>query len=317
MNIEQIKQIIGYSDCKIEEVSGGLFNHVYKLNKSSVKYMKIFSDTAKSPNFPELPTTSTERCIVALEAHKIAYSSRSALILVPEILDYNLEKSYILMSGIEGEPLYNFVTNLHYSLDNLFCYTMKCIEWLKKIHCANIPRKAFIDNASDKFKKYKIDLQYNRLLNYLNETSRQNATLFIDSYINSKEQLVHGDFNSRNILLNTNTNQIGIIDFEQAHIGSGVYDVAYIASELIIRIVASQNEDKKLDEYIEKIFNSYYDDRLNLKTTFVIFSKHLFFQVLYRLVGPSKLAWSGHLNEVKKTEIIHFSITRLNELFIV
>jgi thiamine kinase-like enzyme len=221
------------------------------------------------------------------------------------------------MSGIEGEPLYNFVTNLHYSLDNLFCYTMKCIEWLKKIHCANIPRKAFIDNASDKFKKYKIDLQYNRLLNYLNETSRQNATLFIDSYINSKEQLVHGDFNSRNILLNTNTNQIGIIDFEQAHIGSGVYDVAYIASELIIRIVASQNEDKKLDEYIEKIFNSYYDDRLNLKTTFVIFSKHLFFQVLYRLVGPSKLAWSGHLNEVKKTEIIHFSITRLNELFIV
>lgn len=300
----------------INEVNGGLFNYVYKINsaQNNVTYLKIFTDLAKSNNFPPLPTSPEQRCFIAVESHKTAYESskNNAMVNIPKLLDYSLEDCFVLMEESSGTLLFDSLINHKSSLKSILNSYKICMRWLANMHTSSCKNSKKIDNSSYLFKKYKIELQYVKLVPLLSIKVQPTAGVFIDNYLNSKIQLVHGDLNSRNILIDSNDGLVvNIIDFEQGHMGYGLYDVAYLCSELVIRLWISNETD--VERHIGDLLTTY-SNKLS-DEEIIKYRLHLAFQVLYRLVGPSRSTWSGHLIASEVVRIKLWAINQLEELF--
>ncbi len=132
----------------------------------------------------------------------------------------------------------------------------------------------------------------------------------MDSYKTNHECVTYGDMNSRNILIARSDKLPYLIDFDQAHIGSPVYDLAYILSEFYV----SAHFYKKpgifslmidmLDVYFARTSSS----RRDLIESQM--SNHLAVQVIYRFNGPSRDSWTHYVDEESKPWIIA-SATRL------
>jgi 5-methylthioribose kinase len=93
-----------------------------------------------------------------------------------------------------------------------------------------------------------------------------------------KTCLVHGDFSPKNILVEDN-NHIVLIDFEVAHWGNPVFDVAYCIGHLMLKgwYLKKQQEVLKLIEVFLKVYN--------LETSNLI--PHLGLMLLARIDGKS------------------------------
>jgi tRNA A-37 threonylcarbamoyl transferase component Bud32 len=296
------------------EVNGGLFNYVYKINnnKNCISYLKIFTDKAKSDSFPPLPTSPKQRYFIAVECHKIAYEASLGItgVNVPKLINYSPKDYFVLMEEAVGTPLFDFLINTRSSPETILVSYEICMKWLAAMHSADCKDFEEIESSSNLFKEYKIDLQYSKLINFLPLTIQSSAKNFVRTYLNSKKQLVHGDLNSRNILIDKKDNIIiSIIDFEQGHLGCGLYDVAYICCELVIRLLLKGKNDIEL--HINNLLKVY-SNKLAAEEI-IDYRKHLAFQVLYRLVGPSRKVWSGHLSKSETKAVKLWSINQLEK----
>lgn len=309
----EVQKLLSCNISELLEVNGGLFNYVYKITDLDNKnhYLKIFTNRAKVKDFPPLPTSAQQRCFVAVECHKSALKLDPLItgVSIPEISDYSIDNCFISMDAIPGSHLFNYLIDTNISLDTIIFFYKKVMLWLSMLHNQPNTNLAAIDVDSDLFKRYKIKLQYSDLLPLIPAKFQKLAQIFINEYLNTKLHLVHGDLNSKNILVEGKDN-ISIIDFEQGHIGNGLYDVAYLCSELIIRLIAAGTVN--LEFYIHTLLIDY-SNKLSQEET-LNYRKHLAFQVLYRLVGPSQNIWSGHLHEFQKQQIKDWSLEQLAKL---
>lgn len=165
--------------------------------------------------------------------------------------------------------------------------------------------------ASDAFKRYKIGLQYLDLFALLPSSLLDGAGAFVAAYIQATDDVVHGDINSRNVLVESDN--IAVIDFEQGHLGDGIYDLAYILSEYVI--FSHARSHAAMESFIDATWRQYVKVRSGaaLDGAEYRFQTHLGFQTLYRLVGPSRTVWSGHLDESVKRDLTAWSMDRLSK----
>ena len=66
----------------------------------------------------------------------------------------------------------------------------------------------------------------------------------IDEITNEKIALVHGDFSPKNILATSDHSPI-ILDFEVAHTGNPVFDLAFVSAHLLCKTVRTHNASEK------------------------------------------------------------------------
>ncbi|MBP7894599.1 MAG: aminoglycoside phosphotransferase family protein, partial [Candidatus Planktophila sp.] len=66
----------------------------------------------------------------------------------------------------------------------------------------------------------------------------------IDEITTEKIALVHGDFSPKNILATSDHSPI-ILDFEVAHTGNPVFDLAFVSAHLLCKTVRTQNASEK------------------------------------------------------------------------
>ena len=143
--------------------------------------------------------------------------------------------------------------------------------------------------ASDPFKRFKIDLQYRKVLADVPQPLHAAATQFIDAYLVNRAEPVHGDLNSRNVLVDAGSP--AVIDFEQGHFGEGSYDLAYLLCEFAILRLRAEEDPEAL---LESAWRRYADARAwpGDGAAFIRWRVHLAFQTLYRLVAC--LRFNGH-----------------------
>ncbi len=104
---------------------------------------------------------------------------------------------------------------------------------------------------------------------------------------------------------------VSIIDFEQGHYGEGLYDLAYLLSEYVIR-------DLRLAVDPVVIIVSAWDDYCRARglgkseDAWQRLRVHLAFQTLYRLVGPSRKVWTGHLDDDARDTVRRWSVDELS-----
>ncbi|EJF91076.1 phosphotransferase [Bartonella tamiae] len=301
--IENLANKIFVKPFTLHKIEGGLFNKIVKahLSNSNV-FIKKFTNKAEAGCYPPLPTSAAQRFTVACKWHNMSIEASKMCngVNVPKIISLYDDLFIIVMDEVKGKPLYEYLLNDH-CIDNEILE--KIIFFLAKLHNMTINNKNMLYSSSNEFKKFKIKLQYNDMFNYIPIEFISKLEKFILNYINTNCDLIHGDINSRNILIEKN--EISIIDFEQGQLGEGIYDISYIISEYVIQGIRLNSD---IETMIKKNWYLYCDARKSsdLTNQYAAFRLHLAFQTLYRLKGPSRHIWSNHVNNDKKNKIIHW-----------
>jgi tRNA A-37 threonylcarbamoyl transferase component Bud32 len=293
---------------ELETTEAGLFNQVFKVSSiEGTGYIKRFVDQAISGNFPPLPTTAMQRYLVAIEWHRLALRAARLCrtVEVPEILGLYPKLKVVVMSSVTGDSLHGILTQpprVEQCLPSL-------IDWLAALHSLETPPCGPLTEATKAFKAFKIELQYSRLLPQLPQEKRDAAASFVRQYLDCEAEPVHGDINSRNVL--TGGLSVAVIDFEQGHLGEGIYDLAYIVSEYVIRELS---RDVTPEPFIEEAWERYAEARKTADSlaSHARFRVHLGFQTLYRLIGPSRAVWTGHLNMTQCAHVRDWSTRQVS-----
>lgn len=298
----------------ISEVNGGLFNRVYSFFiEDKQYYLKSFEEKAKFDGYPPMPTSAKQRYYIAEYSQKLFcdINNNFNYVEIPKIVFSDNSKLWIIMDKVSGVDFYEKITS---DLNMAQCVDIikVIIKMLANIHHLKLEEDLnFLNSNSYDFKEYKVNLQYVKLLPYLHEKHKKSANIFIANYLADKSCLMHGDINSKNILVNEG-NMVSIIDFEQGQLGDGIYDVAYIVSEFVLNYLKFE-EEEKIEKHIQNFLNIYcsFINEYDFESINTNYRIHLAFQVLYRLVGPSKQVWSGHLNEETKILLNDWSLNQL------
>ena len=334
----QVARLLWPGPQSIEPVAGGLFNRVLKVSSpAGTHYLKRFTEVALSGDFPPLPTRAAQRCLVACSWHDLAsracvmQATRQATrqttrqttrpataqpLNVPALVAIQSEYDIVAMDAAAGAPLHERLKSepgdKAVDAAALELPLRSIARWLGRLHALPLqPRNALLA-ASRPFKAFKIELQYVRLLDELPSPLHRAARAFIDDYLTLEAEPVHGDLNSRNLLVDAD-HRVSVIDFEQGHFGEGSYDLAYLLSEYAIRAL---NHDRDPLPIVARAWDHYgsaklpadplaWQRRLHL---------HLAFQCLYRLVGPTRAVWTGHLDKAAGRRVRGWSLGLLERL---
>jgi 5-methylthioribose kinase len=86
-------------------------------------------------------------------------------------------------------------------------------------------------------------------------------SILIDEITSLKITLVHGDFSPKNIMATTDHRPI-VLDFEVAHIGNPVFDLAFLLAHLLCKVIHALQADQKqfLVETATEFLSSYHQN---------------------------------------------------------
>ena len=318
----QVARLLWPSPQQIEPVTGGLFNRVLKVTSpAGTHYLKRFTEAALSGDFPPLPTRAAQRCLVACSWHDMA--SRAAAMQagtpplnVPALVAIQSEYDVIAMDAAAGTPLYERLqapgthsTAAAGQEPHIELPLRSIARWLGRLHALPLQPRDSLLAASRPFKAFKIELQYARLVDELPPHLHRAALAFIHDYLVLEAEPVHGDLNSRNVLVDAE-NGVSVIDFEQGHCGEGCYDLAYLLSEYVIRALHHDRDPLPL---VARAWDHYASARLlaDPPAWRRRLHLHLAFQCLYRLVGPTRAVWTGHLDDTAGRRVRAWSLGML------
>jgi len=295
----------------VSEVTGGLFNRVLRVEAPSrVLYYKRFTERAKLGAFPPLPTSPWQRWLVASRCQ--ANASRCAAggeVSVPPLVRADEARCSVLMEAAAGTLLYDAIVAEGTS-SAVRRAVGRVVVWLARVHREPPRELPTLVEHSAAFKRYKVDLQYERLLPELG-AAREAGARFVERYLALERHLLHGDINSRNILVDGD-GAVAIIDFEQGQVGEGAYDVAYLVSELVIACLRDGTDPAPVVDELWALYVRHAAPEPEPPAHMRDFRTHLAFQVLYRLIGPSRQTWTGHLTDDAKAIVHTWSLREAN-----
>ena len=108
----------------------------------------------------------------------------------------------------------------------------------------------------------------------------------IDEITLEKIALVHGDFSPKNIMATIDQSPV-VLDFEVAHTGNPVFDLAFLSAHLLCKIIATDNQvDKELLAQTANEFLNKYSDTTRLAISLNL-HKHTALIALARVEGVS------------------------------
>jgi len=300
------RRLLG-SGARLALVEGAMFNDVMRASAGAqTLYLKRINDRPVLASLPPMPTSAAQRFEVALGWHALA--KRAAMlaggVTVPAIAAVDLHHHVIAMQAVRGAPLH---ARMLASTPLPLTLVLPVVDWMACLHGLDLQPRRNLLEASAPFKAYKVALQYFGILDHLPPALHGRVQRFARDYLAMDAEPVHGDLNTRNVLCAEDT--AGVIDFEQGHFGDGVYDLAYLVAEFVIGAVRHAQDPAAV---IAQAWGRYASGRgwcedavsgprdaagagMVNPARHADYRAHLAIQTLYRLTGPSRQVWTGHL----------------------
>ncbi|WP_437931892.1 aminoglycoside phosphotransferase family protein [Sorangium sp. So ce291] len=287
----------------IDKQAGGLFNFLLRVETTrGVFFYKQYLDNQSNEiyNVPKIP--ASERSNLACEVQRLASESITPLGMaaVPDILHFDRKRSAFLMQKAAGDcPLIDRLSAGQIP-DVVVVQLPKVLACLHQSTYGRFSEDSIYGNRE--FRDFKLRLQYDDIAQRLD---RNEADIVMDCrarYQSRSDCVTHGDINSRNILVDHRS--VGVIDFEQSHLGTPAYDLAYILSEIFIS--AECFGKVGLGELISRFLDNYFEhfSAANRREVETEITKHLAVQAIYRFWGPSRASWTFYVNSDIQERII-------------
>lgn len=192
---------------------------------------------------------------------KIAKLLNQHNIHAPKIISTDLKQGFLLLEDL-GSTTFLQALNGTFNLD---LYKIAIDELIKTqaINTQNLALK--------KYHKQLLNVEMQLLIDWylpktLPSTQLQNLQtifrLLADNALNSKQVFVHRDYHCRNLMLLKN-NDLGVIDFQDALIGSNTYDLCSLLKDAYFEL-----QPLELQTLLQ-----YYYDQANIDTEFSEFEK--------------------------------------------
>lgn len=277
--------------------SGGLFNYLLRVDTQVGTYFfKQYLDGVDNPLYspPEIP--AIERAELAERVQRLAADGSG---VVPEIVAFDRGRCAFLMTAAAGER----TLDDHLARGELpagFLNRLPAV--LAGLH-QRTHRRFAADSvfANTAFRDFKLGLQYDDINAHLTAAETDRVLRCRRDYQRRTDCVTHGDLNSRNIIVSGSA--LGVIDFEQSHLGTPAYDLAYILSEVFIsREVFGTDAAGVIGEFLDRYFADFTvakRDSVEAEVT-----RHLAVQTLYRFWGPSRAAWTGYVGDDDRARVI-------------
>jgi aminoglycoside/choline kinase family phosphotransferase len=176
-------------------------------------------------------------------------------IYTPEILAYNIEKGFMLLSDL-GNDLYLNLLNAN-TVDDLYTRALLVIHQIQVCN-PKLPNNQPLDLFNEQHIRFELGLFIDWFLNrhlQLNITSKfknileQTFQVLINSALEQPQVCVHRDYHSRNLLLLANKD-VGVLDFQDAIYGPITYDAASLLRDAYVDWPKEQ-----VDKWILKFYN--------------------------------------------------------------
>lgn len=243
-------------------------------------------------------------------------------IYTPEILAYNLEQGFMLLSDL-GNDLYLNILNSN-TADDLYSRALSVIYQIQVCN-PKFPDNKSLDLFNEKYIRFELGLFIdwflkkhlelpitNKISNILENTFR----VLINSALEQPQVCVHRDYHSRNLLLLENKN-VGVLDFQDAVYGPITYDAASLLRDAYIDWPKEQVDQWVLKFYDMNINRQYTQEKFIRWFDLISLQRHLkilgiFSRLNYRDNKPHYLPMTSRLlNYISKTcedyaELSHF-----------
>ena len=185
---------------------------------------------------------------------------RSHAIHTPKIIETNLDQGFLLLEDL-GDQTFLKAQQANLNLE----YYKKAIDILIQFHTLEI-KADFIPAYSQTLLNTEMQLLIDWYLPKLStQQQAQLAKLFdllSNNALNTTQVFVHRDFHSRNLML-LNDNSLGVIDFQDAVVGSYVYDLVSLLKDAYFEL-----DTKSINELLH-----YFYQTANVSTSFEAFKR--------------------------------------------
>ena len=180
---------------------------------------------------------------------KVSHFLAAQSLHVPDIIAHNSDMGFLLLSDLGSQPYLDMLNN--HSADSLY---RDAIDSLIQMQCS--------DPASIDLRRYDLELLQTELSLFPEWFLKRHFELspppfiqplfdeLIDNALSQPQVVVHRDYHSRNLMVDTKRNP-GIIDFQDAVIGPITYDLVSLLRDCYI----AWPEDK-LKAWIQYYFNA-------------------------------------------------------------
>lgn len=284
----------GGADVQLWPADAGVWNNVVieAVTPQQTYYFKQYCEFTNIPNYSPPRIPAEQRAQVAQIAQTAAAESFiDSYRLVPAVLARD-DTAFVMEAVPEADNLLGYLS----SGQCPEAITTALPAALARFH--NAARSAhYIDTPlrDNRFRDYKVDLQYHNVAQSLIPEKGQILGDFAEWYKQQQECIVHGDLNSKNVLI-TPGGTAHVIDFEQAHLGTPAYDLAFILSELFIAEV--QHNQNPAFHNLSRVFAECYLGTLECYDRSMVAKEatlHLAAQIIYRFKGPSHKVWTSYV----------------------
>jgi N-acetylmuramate 1-kinase len=253
----------------------------------------------------------------------IAKNFASQGIYTPEILAYNLEQGFMLLSDL-GNDLYLNILNSN-TVDDLYSRALSVIYQIQVCN-PKFPDNKSLDLFNEKYIRFELGLFIDWFLkkhleltitDEISNLLENTFKILINSSLEQPQVCVHRDYHSRNLLLLENKS-VGVLDFQDAVYGPITYDAASLLRDAYIDWPKEQ-----VDQWVLKFYDMLSISHQYTQETFVRWfdlislQRHLkilgiFSRLNYRDNKPHYLPMATRLlNYISKTcedyaELSHF-----------
>ena len=268
-------------DATVETLTGGVSCVVLAVSNADI-------DLVVKQALPELKTKAKwvadqRRAIVEADAMQVYHSITPES--VPELIDCDAAEFTLTMSRLPRS-----CTNWKIDMLEGRIYPEMGAK-LGKVLAAWHNAAAVSDEIKEKFMEDSLFEQlrvapFYRAVMDKNPNLQPVISILIDEITSLKITLVHGDFSPKNIMATTDHRPI-VLDFEVAHIGNPVFDLAFLLAHLLCKIIrATQPDEKDLLVETAKQFIASYQQTTRLSVAASL-PHHIALIALARVEGVS------------------------------
>ena len=244
--MKRIKEWLGetpYKDYEITVASADAsFRQYFRLTKSEKTVLLMDSSLEKESLSPFIDVTS--RLL-------------NAGVKAPKILEKNLDDGFLIIEDFGNTHYLNVLNESNFQ--ELYSNAIDEIIKMQNAETKNLPLydKEFLHFEMDLMKDWYLEKNLNITLHKTQQEIIKNALNAISDIVLSQPQdvFVHRDYHSRNIML-TQTNVIGVIDYQDAMNGAITYDLVSLLKDCYIEFEREEIEKLALEFRDKKGLNA-------------------------------------------------------------